>query len=150
MGLEILNFWGFVRYLGRRSRWVKPGQAKPFCRNFPTSPGIPSEKRRAVKSTPVVLSSVVLEDLTLVVSAPVVPEDPTLVVSALVVPEDLTPVVSALVVLEDLTLVVSAPVVPEDLTLVISAPVVLEDLTPVVYVPIQEIFSSPRNRRAHF
>ncbi|KAL1258991.1 hypothetical protein QQF64_009568 [Cirrhinus molitorella] len=100
-------------------------------------------KRRAVKSTPVVLEDptpvvsglVVAEDLTLVVSALVVLEDLTLVVSSPVVLEDLTQVVSALVVLEDPTLAVSTPVVLEDPTLVVSAPVVLENPTLVVYVP---------------
>ncbi len=101
--LRILDFWGSVKYLHHRSYWATPGQSEPLCRDFPTSPGLPTptEKRRLRRRR-------AAKDRSQVVPSRVVLEDPTLVVPSLVVLEDPTPVVCKVWwVLEDLTLVVS-------------------------------------------
>ncbi|XP_016370131.1 uncharacterized protein LOC107709969 [Sinocyclocheilus rhinocerous] len=52
-GLEILDFWGFVRYLQGRSQWAKPGQSETFCRGFPTTSILqtPTKRRRGRRKT---------------------------------------------------------------------------------------------------
>ncbi|XP_016335405.1 uncharacterized protein LOC107683868, partial [Sinocyclocheilus anshuiensis] len=52
-GLEILDFWGFVRYLQGRSQWAIPGQSEPFCRDFPTTSILqtPTKRRRVRRRT---------------------------------------------------------------------------------------------------
>uniref|UniRef100_A0A671NDI0 Uncharacterized protein n=1 Tax=Sinocyclocheilus anshuiensis TaxID=1608454 RepID=A0A671NDI0_9TELE len=57
-GLEILFFWGFVKYLHGRSQWAIPGQSEPFRRDFPNTSTLQtltkwrSERRRTVEPTP--------------------------------------------------------------------------------------------------
>ncbi len=48
VGLRILDFGGFVRYLHHRSQWATLDNSEPFRRDFPTSIGplTPTEKRR--------------------------------------------------------------------------------------------------------
>ncbi|XP_016379101.1 26S proteasome non-ATPase regulatory subunit 14-like [Sinocyclocheilus rhinocerous] len=52
-GLEILDFWGFVKYLHGRSQWEIPGQSEPFHRDFPTTSTLqtPTKRRRARRRT---------------------------------------------------------------------------------------------------
>ncbi|XP_048059721.1 uncharacterized protein LOC125276261 [Megalobrama amblycephala] len=62
-GLQILDFWGFVKYLHHRSKWATPGQPEPYRRDFPSlsqDPGLQNptgrhrvrRKRKAKESAP--------------------------------------------------------------------------------------------------